>query len=295
MMQVVGIDIGGTEIKAALVDNTGKLTEKVIVRTPVQDGADGILHSIYEIMNHYSNNYTGITSVGIGSAGRINPRTGHVIYATENLPGWTGVHIKEEIKKRYDVKVKVDNDVNVAAIGEKWQGAARYVDQFVLLTIGTGIGGAFVYNGHVVHGPTGSASEIGHMIIHPNGKSCNCGQSGCLEQYISGSALNDQVKSKMPDWNTYVLLEQYKKKHPIAVELMDTFMFHLTIGLINIHHFYDPELIIVGGGFGDTFNQWKPQLDNIIPQHTERNIRTKQAVLGNEAGIIGAAYLAMAD
>src|SRR5699024_8324702 len=116
--------------------------------------------------------------------------------------------IKNEIEKKCNVQVIVDNDVNVAAIGEHWKGAAKNVNQFVLVALGTGIGGAFIYQGKVVHGLTGSASEIGHMIIHPNGRQCNCGQRGCLEQYISGSALNVRAKKINSTWNSYTLLKQ---------------------------------------------------------------------------------------
>lgn len=291
-MRVIGIDIGGTEIKAAIVNAEGVATHKVLRQTPKTEGASGILTTIFSIIKDYQLIDQELNHVGIGSAGRINSEMGKVVYATDNLPGWTGTNIKYEIESYCNVKVFIDNDVNVAAIGEQWIGAARDVNQFVLLSIGTGIGGAFVYQGNVVHGPTGGAGEIGHMIIHPNGKQCNCGQKGCIEQYISGSALNEKVSLYNPGWNSYTLLEQYNKRHPFAIQIIEEFIFDLVVGLINIQNLFDPELIIIGGGFGGTFKEWKSQAKYIIAKETKQDIMLKPAQLGNDAGIIGAAKLA---
>src|SRR5699024_1415303 len=132
----------------------GEITDKVSIPTPIQSGAKGILQAITSIIKDYQLNDSEIDRVGIGSAGRINSDLGKVIYATDNLPGWTGTCIKNEIEKKCNVQVIVDNDVNVAAIGEHWKGAAKNVNQFVLVALGTGIGGAFIYQGKVVHGLT---------------------------------------------------------------------------------------------------------------------------------------------
>lgn len=292
-MQVIGIDVGGTEIKAALVNDQGILFDRVSVPTPVQEGAKGILSTIKAIITNYQLTNQKINHVGIGAAGRIDPMSGKVIYATDNLPKWTGVNIKQEIEKHNRVHVQVDNDVNVAAIGEQWVGAAKGVEHFGLVTIGTGFGGAFFYDGNIVHGPTGSVAEIGHMIIYPHGRPCNCGQRGCVEQYVSGTGLNNSLIEVKPEWNTYLLLEQYEKEDPIAMKIMDQFLFDFSLGLINIQNIFDPKLIVIGGGFGETFGTWASHLKQKLNKHTKQDILLKKAELGNDAGIIGAAKLAL--
>lgn len=292
-MQVIGIDIGGTEIKAAVVNKEGQLIDKLIIPTPINDGSTKIINAIISIIKRYQMKYIDIKRVGIGSAGRINHTTGLVMYATNNLPNWTGVNIKKEIEKKCAITAMVDNDVNTAAIGERWLGAAKDLEQFVLLTIGTGIGGAFIYKGEVVYGQTGSVSELGHMIIYANGKKCNCGQRGCLEQYVSGHALNKKVKKFNSSWDSYTLLEQYELKNPVAVRIMDSFLSDLAVGLINIQNLFDPELIVIGGGFANTFTLWQSSIENIIKNTTEQKVFLTSAHLGNNAGIVGAAKMAL--
>lgn len=292
-MQVIGMDIGGTEIKSAIVNEQGLMTDKVIVSTPIQGGSDAILQTLQSIIRKYQLQYPHIKKVGIGSAGRIDHQSGHVLYATNNLPGWTGINIKDEIESQTQLEVFVENDVNVAALGEDWLGAAQKVDHFVLLTIGTGVGAAFIHQGKIVNGPNGSVGEIGHMILYPGGKSCNCGQDGCLEQYISGTALNLMAKELNPEWDSYKLMKELGMEHKKAVQTMDVFIYHLAIGLINIYHFYDPELIIIGGGIGNTFLQWQDRLEQMLNSLSTRPFIIKKAKLGNNAGILGAAKFTM--
>ena len=156
-----------------------------------------------------------VLGIGVGSAGRIDSVSGKVIYATDNLPGWTGVMLADEIAEAVNIPVYAENDVNVAAIGEAWVGAAQHCNTFALIALGTGVGGAIVNEGRMLHGVLGGAGEIGHTILVPGGLPCNCGQRGCLEQYVSGTALGRIAKEIDPHWNSHTLMKRYEQGIPV--------------------------------------------------------------------------------
>lgn len=288
----IGIDLGGTEMKGGLVNAEGELMHEHRVRTPVEEGRDGILRELKTLAHVLiAEAPASVASIGIGSAGRVNPLEGSIVYATNNLPGWTGTRVAQEIEDATGLPVFVDNDVNVAAAGEAWMGAAKGYQSFALVALGTGVGGALVYGGQLLHGASGGAGEIGHMILQPGGRPCNCGQHGCLEQYVSGTALQRSAREANSEWTSRKLLELCGEGHDLAVQLVDEFVQHLANGLISLKNLYDPEHIVLGGGVADAWAIWGPRLEQSLSALTPKPIPVSPALLRNKAGIIGAARL----
>lgn len=284
----IGIDIGGTKIRTALINEQGDLKNKMTCSTPVLGGKVAILEKLVDIINQYQSSCGSIKGVGIGTAGRVCLQTGDIIYATDNLPGWTGVPLKKVLEDRCHLRVDVQNDVNAAALGEGWMGNASDMDDFALISIGTGIGGALIQGGRIINGPTGSAGEIGHMILYPGGRRCNCGQQGCLEQYVSGTCLYKYAKEIDEHWDSYHLIEELAAGNKRAIQQIERFTYDFAISLVNLHHFFDPELVIIGGGVGSTFSLWRWILDEQLKSLTPQPIKIADAYFGEDAAILGA-------
>jgi len=293
-MPVIGMDVGGTNIKAGIISPSGAIIGLAQAATPATQGKEAILACMEEMVCQLRNDYRGgIGALGIGVAGRIDRRTGAVLYATDNLPGWMGTPLKSVMEARLSLPVFVDNDVNAAALGEGWLGAGREAKHYLLLTLGTGVGGALVHDGKLIAGPRGGAGEIGHMILYPGGTACNCGQSGCLEQYASGTALNRSAKLVDNGWDSRELLRQLELGHEQSQAVISRFVSDLATGLVSLQNLYDPELIIIGGGIMDTHRLWWRDLLAQLDSGTEQSINVRPAGLGNEAGLLGAARLAL--
>jgi len=187
----VGVDLGGTNLRIAAVDEQGGLIEKVTLGTKTVLGRDHVLNEMCEAIRHLSDKYksTGdLLGVGIGVPGIIDLNTG-MVRDSPNLPGWSEYPVRSEIEKRLGAPVILENDANVAAFGEKWLGAGRHVGDMAMLTLGTGVGGGLILHGKIWHGMTGMAGEFGHMTVDPEGQQCGCGNRGCLEQYASATAI----------------------------------------------------------------------------------------------------------
>ncbi|GGG17280.1 ROK family protein [Paenibacillus abyssi] len=288
----IGIDVGGTGIKGGLVTSTGELLLERSVRTPVQEGRDGILRELGQLaLALIAASERPVLGIGVGSAGSIDPVSGGVIFATDNLPGWTGTPLAAKLSERTGLPVRADNDVNVAAIGEAWTGAAKRYDSFAFAALGTGVGGALFSGGRIIHGFQGRSGEIGHLILKPGGLPCNCGQKGCLEQYASGTALNRIARGIDPQWTSYTLMERYGEKEARAVEAVEAFVSDLASGLISLYHVFGPEAIVLGGGLIETADLWWDRLEQALCEMSQKPIIIERAKLGNQAGIIGAAYL----
>ncbi|WP_108993862.1 ROK family protein [Paenibacillus agaridevorans] len=293
-MHVIGMDVGGTNIKAGIISPDGAIIGLAQAATPVNQGKEAILACMEEVVGQLRNDYRGeIRALGIGAAGRIDRQTGTVLYATDNLPGWMGTPLKSVMEARLSLPVFVDNDVNAAALGEGWLGAGREARHYVLLTLGTGVGGALVHDGKLISGPRGGVGEIGHMILYPGGMACNCGQTGCLEQYASGTALNRSAKLVDSGWDSRELLRQLELGHEQSRAVISRFVSDLATGLVSLQNLYDPELIIIGGGIMDTHRLWWRDLLAQLGSCTEQALSVRPAVLGNEAGLLGAARLAL--
>lgn len=185
-------DIGGTNIKYGVLNEEGEILFQSKTQTNAFAGGRAIIDDVKRLLKKMLMDFE-LDGIGISTAGQINPEKGIVIDATDTIPGYIGINIKEELESTFGLPVTVDNDVNCAAIGEYWKGCAQSNDQFLCMTLGTGIGGAIVIDGQVYYGSNYSAGEIGHMTLYPNGKPCLCGDRGCYEQYASSRALQERV------------------------------------------------------------------------------------------------------
>ena len=187
----IGVDLGGTNLRIAAVSESGDLLEKVTLGTKVSLGRDHVINDMCDAIRSLSQKYkssAALCGMGIGVPGIIDLKTG-MLRESPNLPGWADYPVRDEIERRLATRVILDNDANVAALGEKWLGAARDVNDVAMLTLGTGVGGGLVLNGRIWHGMTGMAGEFGHITVEPEGVQCNCGNRGCVEQYASASAI----------------------------------------------------------------------------------------------------------
>lgn len=288
-MDVVGIDIGGTQIKMGVIDEAGNIKKEQRYDTP-KEAAD-IVESMIPAVQQLRQSYD-IRAIGVGTSGIVDPVTSEIIGAGGTLKDWLGVNIKESLAA-LSLPVFVDNDVNTAALGESWLGVAHDQKDFVYLAIGTGLGGALVNENKIITGSLGGAGEIGHMILYPDGMPCGCGKKGCAEKYVSGTALNTYAKKISQTWSSYELIHYYQQNHKEAIQSMYTFLHDLAVVFTNIQYFYDPTVIVLGGGVADSFPIWESDFRKILSEvSNNKKIQPILSNLKNNAGMLGAAKLA---
>ncbi|HEY3364440.1 MAG TPA: ROK family protein [Symbiobacteriaceae bacterium] len=303
-MAFLGIDIGGTGVKAALVSEQGQILHHSETPTRAIEGAAALLDRVEFIARTVSDREgSPVVACGVGSAGRIDVRRGHVIFATGNLPGWTGTPLGPELSRRLGLPVIVDNDVNAAALAEGWIGAARGTANFLTLTIGTGVGGAVVIDNKLWRGARSGAGEVGHMALYPRGLPCNCGGAGCAEQYVSAKALTRWANEALTQGHAFrgirdVLYSAEKAASPrreAARTGVERFVSDLALLLVNLEQAFDPQLVVVGGGIVRLGYWWDRLLEAVARECRPRSlsVRLKKAHCGPQAGVIGAARLAM--
>jgi glucokinase len=187
----VGVDLGGTNLRFAVVDAEGKFLEKVTTGTRVAKGRDAVIGDMCAAIRELTGKFKSegpLAGIGIGVPGIIDIETG-MLRESPNLPGWDDYPVRDEIERQLSAPVILENDANAAALGEKWLGAARDYDDMCMITLGTGVGGGVVIGGRIWHGMTGMAGEVGHITVEPEGAQCNCGNRGCIEQYASAPAI----------------------------------------------------------------------------------------------------------
>jgi glucokinase len=187
----IGVDLGGTNLRIAAISTEGQLLEKITLGVKVALGRDHVIGEMCDAILRLTEQYRGsgrFVGAGIGVPGIIDMETG-MMRKSANLPGWSDYPVRDEIERRLGARVFLENDANVAALGEKWLGAARDVDNMAMVTLGTGIGGAIILNGKIFYGMNGMAGEFGHVTVEPNGVLCGCGNRGCAERYASATAV----------------------------------------------------------------------------------------------------------
>ena len=195
----IGVDLGGTNLRIAAVDEQGKLVEKVTLGTKVSLGRDHVIDDMCDAIQRMSEKFRAsapLLGIGIGVPGIIDMQTG-LLRESPNLPGWANYPVRAEIERRLKTIVILENDANVAALGEKWLGAARDFTDMAMLTLGTGVGGGLVLGGAIWRGANGMAGEFGHSTVEPEGHPCGCGNRGCLEQYASATAVVRMAREAM--------------------------------------------------------------------------------------------------
>ncbi|GAA3731818.1 ROK family protein [Salinicoccus jeotgali] len=290
---ITAFDIGGTSIKFGIVDQEGKILFKSSFPSDIHIGGERIIRKIIQQIGLLEKDWQ-IEGVAVSTAGQIDSHEGMVVHATDNIPNYTGLEIKSMIERETGLPAEVENDVNCTALGEYWKGAARDSNDFLCLTLGTGIGGALFLNGSLYTGDTFGAGEIGHMSLYPGGRPCTCGNSGCYEQYASTSALQrsvDELFKEETDLRHF--FEKVRESDIGSLEVFHKWVEDLATGLQSTVHVLNPSLIVVGGGIseqGDLLIQQiiKSVEPKIMPNH-RRRLEIVAAEHGNDANLIGAA------
>lgn len=293
-MKIVGIDIGGTMIKYGLLSLEGEILESGETATEASKGVEVLFEKLCAVVEGYSKEE--IAGIAVSGTGQIDGSIGKVIGGNEIIPGWIGTNLVERLEKRFNLPAVLENDVNCAALGEKWLGAGKGQNDFVCLTIGTGIGGGVVLNGNIFRGDTCVAAEFGHIQIEKNGVQCLCGKKGCYERYASATALVRMAKERTgEELNGKEIFDREKAGEPVFVQLVKDWVDYFTDGLSTIIYIFNPALVIIGGGVtkqGDyLFDKIYKSINSKIGINYKKNLSIKFAELGNNAGMLGAEYL----
>ncbi|MCI9492729.1 MAG: ROK family protein [Lachnospiraceae bacterium] len=290
-MATMVLDVGGTAIKSGLYEN-GALSDIQETSTEAKEGARHVVSRMKHIIASYQNTHT-FHNIGISTAGQVDPSSGCIIYANENIPGYTGTKLKEIMEQEFQLPTAVENDVNAAAIGEAAFGAGKGQKDFVCLTYGTGVGGAMFTNGKLYSGSSHSAGEFGGIVTHPEDR--NPGKdlfSGCYERYASTTALVKNAMALNPSLSNGRAIFEHQAD-PEVKQAIDRWIMEIVYGLITIVHMANPSCAILGGGVMEqpyVLQQVQEKLyQNIMPSF--RHVQIKKASLGNQAGMLGAAVL----
>lgn len=293
-MKVVGIDIGGTAVKYALLSEEGTLLSTGEFPTCAEKGVENLFNNICKVIDKY--NCSDLLGIAVSGTGQIDGSIGKVIGGNPIIPGWIGTNLVELLETKYGVRAVLENDVNCAALGEKWLGAGKDEENFVCLTIGTGIGGGIILNNDIFRGDTCVAGEFGHIQIVKNGVQCMCGKKGCFERYASATALVKMVKDATgKELNGKEIFELEKAGDTKIKEIVDTWIDYFTDGLSTIIYIFNPSLVVIGGGVtkqGDyLLDRINKSLDGKLGENYKKNLKIRFAQLGNNAGMLGAEYL----
>lgn len=316
----LGLDLGGTNVKAGVTDAKGKLIAKVSTPTGGSGGdltADKVVSTMIqaglEAIDAAGVKKKDVASVGILAPGQASLRDG-IVFRSANLPKWRNVKIRSLVTKGLGIPGILENDANAAAYGEFWAGAGKDkpIDNLIMFTLGTGVGGGVVYKGEVIRGSFDFAAEVGHMIMIPGGELCGCGQHGCLEAYCSAGYTGKRAtrllkETKTPSTMRATLKEKgaitaldvelhARKKDKLACQVWDETCRFIALASINACHWLDPQMIVLAGGMSgagkfltDTVNR---HFRNEWWKMTKPMISIEIAKLGNDAGVIGAAGVA---
>lgn len=287
-MRIAALDIGGTSIKSGIW--TGGLAEEVREQpTEAKKGGEAVMEKAKEILHSYGS----FDAIGISTAGQVNSVEGFIRYANENIPGYTGMRVRDRMEQEFHVPVAVENDVNAAAVGEGRFGAGKDMEDFLCITYGTGVGGAVVLGKEVYRGASFSAGEFGGLLVHPEAHREDDPFSGCYERYASATALVARAKlldETLTDGRKiFARMGEDKVK-----QVVDGWIDEIVWGLITLTHIFNPACIVLGGGvMAQPYILEQVQLKTlkqVMPGF--RQVQIRRAEMGNQAGLLGAAYLA---
>lgn len=314
MTKRIGIDVGGTNVKIALVDGEGKIIYSNSVPTYAQMGyeytVNNIKQAIRDLMKETNTDAKEIEGIGFDFPGQVDYKTG-IVKLAPNIPGWINVPIAQMIEEEFNIPTRIDNDVRCAALGELKFGAGKGCENFVCITVGTGIGSGLVINGQLVRGAANAAGEIGHIKLQMNGGPiCGCGDTGCLEAFASGPSIVAMAQEYLKGGKStkfremagadgeitpYIVAKAAEAGDPVAKRIFEIVGTYIGMGLVSVINLLNPEKVIIGGGVaaaGDLL------LDPIRKTIKERamvvagnSVEIVPAELGNSAGVIGASML----
>ena len=304
---VIGVDLGGTNLRTALLSTDGEVLDKRSEATLGSEGWKSVLARLVKCIAFQReiaiDRGMRVAAVGVGAPGIIQMEKG-VVVKSPNFPDWNNLPLREELEQALMVPVVIENDANAAALGEQWRGAGRGINSMILLTLGTGVGGGIVLNNRIWQGADGMAGEVGHMTLIPEGRQCGCGNRGCLEMYASARGIVQsyqelqQVSGKDPSLVTAAQIYQAAREgNSTARNAMNHMGHMLGIGIANLINIFNPQMIVLGGRVKDAWDLF------ISATHEEIMRRAFQvpaertdivpSMLGDDAGMVGAAAVAL--
>ena len=309
----IGVDIGGTNVKIALIDEKGTIAYSNSVPTRAEMGYEytikNIINTIKDSLKESNNDISNIGGIGFGLPGQIDSVNG-VVRLLPNIPGWVEVPLAKIVKDEFNVPVKLDNDVRVATLGELNYGAGKGCQNLICLTVGTGVGSGIVLNGQLVRGASMTAGEIGHVIVERNnGEICGCGATGCLEAYASGPSVVKMAKDYIAGGKStkfkeiaagneitpYMVYEAAKQGDAVAKRIFTIVGEYLGVALVSVVNLLNPEKIIVGGGVGQAGDLILEPIREAIKKRciptSAAAVEIVPAQLGESAGVVGASLL----
>jgi glucokinase len=274
----IGVDLGGTNLRIAAVDDQGTLLEKVATGTQVGLGRDHVIGEMCDVVREVAAKFSPgarMIGAGVGVPGIIDKRTG-MLRESPNLPGWDNYPVRDEIQRRLGAPVILENDANAAAMGEAWLGAARGMDSMCMITLGTGVGGGIVLDGKIWHGMAGMAGEVGHLTIDPAGPRCNCGNNGCVEQFASATAVMRMAREAIAagrapelaraatardvEFNAKALYQLAIEGNEAAREIFRRVGWALGILLAGLVNMLNLPMYVVGGGVSAAWSAFSPSM-----------------------------------
>lgn len=312
MSEVVGIDLGGTNIRAGRVDASGRLLARVSVPTEVGRGAKVVMQNIVTAARKVFSK--AVKAACVVSPGVINPRTGTAESIACNIPGWLGMPLAENLSSALGIPGFAENDANAACLAEAWCGAGRGKPSVLIFTLGTGIGGGIVMNGGIYHGTSNKVAEFGHISVELNGPECPCGNRGCVEMYASAGAVRKKARSMLEQGAHSAMLElagglvervdagevceAARRGDAVASGILDEAMQYLASAVGSMINALNPSCVLIGGGMALSWDVISPRLlaglaggRAFAPIYADCEV--KPAELGDNAGLLGAAKVAL--
>jgi glucokinase len=315
-LPVLAVDLGGTKIIIAIMSHQGEIIARQSYNTLADEGPQAVMNRIFssieEVLSQNNLSLSQLSAISIAAAGIIDIKNG-VITEAPNLSGWHDIPLKSIVEEKFKLTTFLINDADAAALGEHRFGAGKGLSNLILLTLGTGVGGGIIINSGLYLGSSGSAAEIGHMIIDVNGPKCQCGNNGCLEAFVSGSAIAAEAKSRISQGGKSSLIEMAEGKienitaekvylaagegDSLASEVISRAAYYLGIGVVNLVNILNPEMVIIGGSVASMGDILLEPVRQVVKEKAfpllSQAVKIVPARLGNDAGIFGAAIFAL--
>ena len=307
MEYAIGIDLGGTSIKYALVDKAGNSFFEGKLPSFASVSAAKVMEQLTKattlLKDEAAKQDWNVLGIGLGTPGIVDETNRIVLGGAENIIGWENIDVASLMEKQMSLPVVVGNDANLMGLGETKYGAGRGCTHVVFLTVGTGIGGAVIIDGKLFNGYANRGTELGHVPLIANGEHCACGAVGCLEYYASTSALTrrfsilakEQNLSFDTEINGELIVRLYHEDFPLAVKCMNEHFYYLGRGIAGFVNIFSPQRIVIGGGVAESGSFYLEKIRAVFKKHViadcALNTKIVAAELGNKAGLIGAASL----
>jgi glucokinase len=312
----IGVDLGGTNLRVAAVNESGLLLDKLSLATRSRDPRESVIREMCEAIQSLQAKHAGVgelAGIGVGVPGILYQETG-TLRESPNLSGWESFPVRQEIESLLGARICLDNDANAAALGELWLGAGKGHSSFCMLTLGTGVGGGLIFDGKIWRGFLGFAGELGHVAVRDNGDPCACGSQGCLESECSASAIVRKAREVLADRRSPALsravqegreltsefvFEAAQSGDAACQEILESAGRYLGIALASLVNTLNLPLYVIGGGVAAAWELFSPAMFEELRRRSyvfcEGSTRVERAILGADAGLYGAAWLALSD